>query len=132
MSLYVHLTDDIIIVVINVHGIVALFNYVNSGPDVSIPINTSGFTKGKTATIPCIVVTSMMVTSVRWTYNDIDLVMDNSKYTGVTLECHDLIINNWQPSDSGRYRCFAEFRVVMSVTNSHKNDVRFVFTYSCL
>ena len=49
----------------------------------------------------------MMVTSVRWTYNDIDLVMDNSKYTGATLECHDLIINNWQPSDSGRYRCFA-------------------------
>jgi hypothetical protein len=33
--------------------------------------------------------------------------MDNSKYTGATLECHDLIINNWQPSDSGRYRCFA-------------------------
>ena len=78
-----------------------------SGPDVSIPTNTLGFTKGKTAVIPCTVVTSMMVTSVRWTYNDIDLVMNNSKYTGATLECHDLIINNWQLSDSGRYRCFA-------------------------
>ena len=78
-----------------------------SGPDVSIPTNTLGFTKGKTAVIPCTVDSSMMITSVRWTHNDTELVMDTSKYTGATLEYHDLIINNWQPSDSGRYRCFA-------------------------
>ena len=76
-------------------------------PDVSVPVTSVLVQYGDTAVLSCDIVSQLKLTSVTWTRDSVDIVIDNSKYEGANINTHHLTINNFQTSDYGNYVCSA-------------------------
>ena len=76
---------------------------------MTVQVNETEIPAGNQATILCSVKYPFGygILSINWTLGGINVNLSSAKYDGIILDTHTLKIYDFQPGDSGRYRCIA-------------------------